>query len=365
MIPVLREIAKSEFLSLKIYATGMHLMPEFGETVHEVEKEFPDVTRLPAVFESDARSAQAVFSGALLPLLVSALQTDRPDFVLLLGDRPEMLCTALACVYLGIPTGHLHGGDESGTVDDVTRHAITKLAHVHFPATQEAAGRIVKMGEDPERIHVVGAPALDTILNQPLPTREELFRRLELDPNQQILLITQHPVTETANEAARQMEETLAAANSFEMPIVISYPNADPGGREMIDVIERERSNPRVRIFQNLPHTDFLALEREAAVWIGNSSGAMIESASFQTPVVNIGTRQVGRQRGDNVIDASHDRADITVAITRALSDPEFRARLSTVTNPWGDGNAALRVVRFLETLDDTSSLLMKRFNYE
>lgn len=364
MAPILRAIAASPRLRLRLYATGMHLMPDFGSTIRDVENAFPDVKRLDAVFETSDRLGMARFKGTFLSALTEAFATDRPDVVLVLGDRVEMLCVASACLYLGIPTAHVHGGDVSSTVDDAARHAITKLAQVHLPATEEAAERIRKMGEEPERIHVVGAPALDVILHEPLPSREDVLGRIGLNPTEPFALVTQHPVSETCEEAARQMEETLAAVKASGLAAVITYPNADAGARDMIRVIEASRAHPAFRIVPSLPHRDFLALEREAAVWIGNSSAGVIESASFKTPVVNVGNRQRGRLRDANVIDASHDRADISRAMDRALHDAAFRAALAAVENPWGDGETGPRVAKILEGLELTEAFLAKRLTY-
>src|SRR3989344_4724139 len=174
MTPILKAINKSDKLNLQVYTTGIHLMDKFGNTVSQVEKEFPNTKKIESTFDSDDRSRIANFTGDFMTKLVKALAADRPDFVLTLGDRPEMLCTAIACLYLGIPTGQIHGGEKTSTVDELARHAITKLSHIHFPATKESAERIRKMGEEDWRIHIVGAPALDVILNEKLPTRKEL-----------------------------------------------------------------------------------------------------------------------------------------------------------------------------------------------
>src|SRR3989338_852932 len=325
MTPVLKAVRASDKLELKLYATGMHLMPEFGETINHIRKEFPEVVPVQAVFEKDNRESAAKFTGDFLSKLTLEFGENRPDFVLILGDRVEMLCVAVACLYLGIPTGHLHGGEKTSTVDEIARHAITKLASIHFSATNESAERIRKMGEEEWRIRVVGAPALDVILNEELPTREALCRQLKLEPKDKFMLITQHSVSEEIEEACRQMEETIAAAKEAGLPAVIIYPNADSGGRKMIDIIDKEKNNPLFRVFSSLEYKTFLALEREAAVWVGNSSGAMIESSSFKTPVVNIGTRQSGRQRGENVIDAGYDRNEIVSAINKSLNDEAYR----------------------------------------
>lgn len=364
MTPILRAIKKSKKLSLQVYATGIHLMPVFGNTIKEVEKEFPGVQRIKAVFESDDRFGMAKFIGDLLQKLVAEFNKKRPDFVLLLGDRPEMLAAATACLYLGIPAGQISAGDRSFTVDEPARHAITKLSQLHFPATKEAAERVIKMGEKPWRVRAVGAPALDIILNEKLPTRKELFRFLKISPQRSFLLFTQHPVSEEHEEAGKQAQETIEALKQFCMPIVAIYPHADAGGRRIIAEIEKERSNPLFRIYPSLPYYYFLAAEREAAAWVGNSSGAMVESSSFKTPVVNIGIRQLGRQHGDNVINVGHCREEIAAAIEKSLHDKKYLRKLAKIKNPWGDGKTAQRVVRVLEQLKLDAALLKKQITY-
>lgn len=364
MTPILRAIKKSKKLKLQLYATGIHLMPEFGKTFKEVKKEFPEATTIPVTFDSDGRAGTARFAGEFLKKIVAIFEKRRPDTVLILGDRVEMLLTATAALYLGIPIAHVHGGDKTFTVDEVARHAITKMANIHFAATKESAERIKKMGEEARRIHVVGAPALDTILNEKLLSRAELFRKLGLNPKEKIILMTQHPVSEDWESAGEQTEETLAAVKSFGLPAVVIYPHADSGGRKIVKVIEKERRNPLFHIFQSLPHKDFLALEREAAVWVGNSSAAMIESSSFKTPVVNIGTRQLGRQHGDNAINVGHNRGEIKKAIKKSLYDKKYLAKLKNIKNPWGDGKTGSRVAKILEELKISSKLLTKQITY-
>lgn len=361
--PVLRAIEKSPKLSLRLYSTGMHLMPQFGETVHEVEKLFPHAQRIETVFADDSREEQAAFAGALLSNVAALFKKDRPDFVVLLGDRVEMFVIAVACLYLGIPTGHVHGGERTATVDDSARHAISKLASLHFAATTGSAERLKRMGEEKWRVHVVGAPALDVIRNEKLPSPKEVSDFLGLPRGVAFILITQHPVSEEWEDVGAQMRATLAAVTQFKLPVAVTYPNADAGGRRIIAAIEKERNNPLFRIFSNVPYKMFLALERDAAVWVGNSSGALIESCSFGTPVVNIGTRQKGRERGGNVIDAGYDRDDISAAILRSL-DGAYRTKLKTLVNPWGNGDSGPRIAAIVEHLPDTKKLLTKQIAY-
>lgn len=364
MTSVLKAIEESNKLQLQLYATGMHLMPEFGNTINHVKAEFPNTKIIPVTFSSDDRLGMASFTGDYLNKLIETLNQDKQDFILVLGDRVEMLCTALAATYLGIPTGHIHGGDKTSTVDEIARHAITKFASVHFTATEESAERIRRMGEETWRIHVVGAPALDFILNKKLPTREELFGKIGINPNTRVILIVQHPVSEQIDESGQQMEETIEAVKTFNLTAVITYPNSDPGGRKIIDIIERERNNPIFHIFPNLEYKDFLALEREAAVMVGNSSAGMIESSSFKTPVVNIGSRQKGRQHGKNVINVGYNREEIKGAIDRSLYDNEYLKKLGKIKNPWGDGKTSPQIVRTLEELKIDSKLLNKHITY-
>ena len=364
MTSILKAIRNSKKLELRLYATGIHLMPKFGMTVNEVKREFPAVKTIDAIFESDGRLGMAKFIGEFSQKLVMEFNKNRPDLVLTLGDRPEMLCVATACLYLGIPTAQVHGGEKTFTVDEVARHAITKLSQIHFPATKESAVRIKKMGEEDWRIHAVGAPALDTILNEKLPSRKEVKKYLNFNPKENFILITQHPVSEEYQKAGKQIEETLAAVKHFQLPAVIIYPHADAGGRKIIEVIDKEKKNPLFRILPSVPYKMFLALEREAAVWVGNSSAGMIESASFKTPVVNVGTRQLGRQHGENVINVDYDRKEISSAIKKSLFDKNYQKKLAKVTNPYGDGKTGPRVAKILENLKLDSKLLIKQITY-
>jgi UDP-hydrolysing UDP-N-acetyl-D-glucosamine 2-epimerase len=364
MTPVLKAINNHPALTLSLYATGMHLMPKYGETLNDASSIFPVVKRIEASFESSDAAGMAKFAADYFFMISREFVDTRPDLVLILGDRIEMLCTALAAFNLGIPVAHVHGGDKSSTNDDAYRHAITKVAHVHFPATALTAERIKKLGEDDWRINVVGAPTLDVILNEMLPSRAELFEHLGLDINARIILVTQHPESELADEAGQQMREILESVKFFGLPVVVTYPNADSGSQAMIEVIERERGNTLFKIYKSFPHKEFLALEREAAVWVGNSSGAMIESSSFHVPVVNVGLRQQGRLRGQNVIDVPHEREKIVTAIDKSLNDEAYRATLQHVQNPWGDGRTGPRVAKILAELKIDRFLLTKQITY-
>lgn len=365
MVPILREIKKSDKLSLKIYATSVHLMGEFGFTLKQIKAEFPDATAVKAHFESDDRLGMTKFLGKFLPKFINLLIQNKPDIALIPCDRIEALAAALACYYLGIPICHVHGGEKTFTVDESARHAITKLSHIHFAATKNAAKRIEKMGEEKWRIFTVGAPMLDTTLHEKLPDKKTLYKKLGLLENtEKIILVTQHAVSEEFDVADKQMEETLKAVKSFNFPVVVIYPPADAGGGRIIKVIERERNNPLFHIFPHIPLKEFLALQREASVWVGNSSAGIIESASFHLPVVNVGIRQLGREQSGNVINVLCEATEIKNAMEKSLYDKKYRKKISRMKNIWGESNAAPQVVQVLEKLEINQKLLTKQISY-
>jgi UDP-hydrolysing UDP-N-acetyl-D-glucosamine 2-epimerase len=364
MTSVLQEINKNNSLSLHIYATGMHLMPEYGDTIKEVKEKFPRTKIIKAIFGKNGRENVAIFMANFINRFSREISQNRPDLILTLGDRPEMLCATSVSVYLGIPTAHIQGGERTYTVDEIVRHAITKLSNLHLVATHQSAERIEKMGEEKWRIYVVGAPGLDAILKNNFLTRQELCYKLGLDANKKIILLIQHPVSLEEDEAGKQIEETIEAVKTFNLQVVIIYPDADPGSSRIIQVLERYRNEPMFHIFKSLPRRDFLSLEKEAAVLVGNSSAWMIESSSFKTPVVNVGNRQIGRQRGKNVIDVDYDQRAITAAVDKSLNSRQYIKGLKRIKNPWGDGKTGLRIAKILETIKIDKKLLTKQITY-
>lgn len=364
MRTVLNAIDDHPGLELDTVATGMHLMPEFGETIHQIKDDGFEPDVLEATYEKDSKESMASFVGNCIGLLVARMARSKPDAILLLGDRGEMLAGAVVGAYLAIPVAHLHGGELSSTVDGRARHAITKLAHIHLPATDLSARRIERMGEERWRIHVVGAPGLDEVLSGDATSPEELFGRLSLDADKPVLLVVQHPVTMEIGQAAEQMKLTLEAASSDGRQVVAIYPNADAGGRKMIEVIRRFEALPSVRTFKSMPRRDYLGLLGIASAIIGNSSSGIIEAPSFGLPAINVGSRQDGRERADNVIDVGYDKGDIESAIETALFDEAFRARAEMRENPYGTGGTGLKVAGILGEMSIDDRLLEKRMVY-
>lgn len=336
-------------LGLSIIATGMHLMPEFGLTINDIKHDGFKPVIVDAIHEEDKQESLALFFGDFFQGLIKELQKNRPDILLLLGDRAEMLAGAVAGIYLNIPVAHLHGGEISGHIDDTVRHAISKLAQIHLPATQESAQRIKRMGEDEKNIHVVGAPGLDDI-TQDLLTREEIEGQFNMPEGKEYLIIIHHPVSSSKEKAGKQMDTIITAAKKTGLDLVIGIPNADPGNKHIIEAIRKHEKELDVHTYTSLPHKTFNSLMRYASAMIGNSSAGIIEAASFLLPVVNVGERQHGRQRSGNVIDVDYNEESISTGIKKALSKA-FKEQMKGIINVYGDGKTAKRVAGLLATI--------------
>jgi len=332
---VLQKIAAEKNFELLLLTTGMHLLPEFGETINDVKKEFPQVKVINATHQEDNRLSQVRFLAKCTEELVEVLKQERPGVILVLGDRAEQLAMAQTAAYLNIPIVHLHGGETTTTIDNKARNAISMLADWHLTASKGARKKLLKMGVSKKNIQVVGAPGLDEITELPPAIKKDL------------IVILQHPDA-NSQDAAKQIKATLEAATSFKLPIKIIYPNSDPGGREMIQIIENyAKKYPHlIKTFPNIARQKYLSLLNQARVLLGNSSGGLIEAPSLKLPAVNIGPRQKGRERGNNVIDCDYNQKHITKAISKALGK-----RINKIKNPYGDGKTRHRVLKFLKKL--------------
>jgi UDP-N-acetylglucosamine 2-epimerase (non-hydrolysing)/GDP/UDP-N,N'-diacetylbacillosamine 2-epimerase (hydrolysing) len=366
LVPVLKAIEATPGLALSLTVTGMHLSREFGYTLDEIKRDgFRIDAKVPMLLPGDTLAAMAESVGRGVVGMSRTWERLRPDIILVLGDRVEPLAAAIAGAYMNIPVAHIHGGDSSkGGLDESARHAITKFAHIHFPATEKSARRIIKMGEDDWRVHAVGSPAIDTILNEPLLPGEALARQFELDLSQPLVLLVQHPVTTQVPEAAGQMRETLSAISELGYSTVIIYPNSDAGGRSMIEVIRQYEGHPFIKTFKSLPRKEYLSLMKAASVMVGNSSSGIIDAPSLGLPVVNIGTRQEGRERGENVINVGHNKCEIIKRIREGLTDKEFLLKVKKCQSPYGDGKAGLRIAEILSKLEITPRLIQKKIAY-
>jgi len=364
--PVMRAVNKSKRLALQTIVAGMHLAPEFGHTADQVRRDgFRIDAQVDMLLAADRPAATAKGFGVGAVGMAQAFEQVEPDVVLVLGDRVEVLAAATAAVLSNRLLAHIHGGERTrGGHDESIRHAVTKLAHVHFPATEQSARRIIRMGEDPSTVHVVGAPGLDSILNERPAGVRELSAAVGLDVGKPFLLVVQHSVSTSPEAGGRQFQATLQATQTIGLPTVAIYPNSDPGQRGIVEAIAAAIAGDQIKAVRNLPRKQYLGLLKHAAALVGNSSSGLLEAASYKTPAVNIGIRQQGRERGANVIDADHDPMAIARALRRALSDARFRRRLGVAKNPYGDGKTSGRIVRVLERLKLDGRLLQKQIRY-
>ena len=362
---VLEAIRRSSDLELMLFVAGMHLEPRFGDTVREIEVDgFAIAERVRMLDDGDSPAAIAAATGRGVEGFAHALARQHPDLLVVLGDRFEMLAAAVAALPFALPVAHIHGGEVSeGAMDNQIRHAITKLAHLHFASAVEHAQRIARMGEEGWRIHTVGGPGLDRLAAMEPLSRHALASELGLPEAGPWLLVTFHPVTLEYRDTAAHVDELLAALEKAEGTLVITYPNADTAGQLVIERIEEfaARHPARCRVARNLGERRYLSLLRHSDVMVGNSSSGLIEAPSCGLPAVNIGARQRGRLRGANVIDVEPARDEILRAIETAQT-PAFRARAGAKGSPYGDGHAAPRIVEVLRTVSLDARLVQKRF---
>jgi GDP/UDP-N,N'-diacetylbacillosamine 2-epimerase (hydrolysing) len=352
MAGTLAAIDADPALSLSVVVTGMHLSAAHGNTVNEVEAAGLRIAaRVPVALEPATGATMARGIGAMIPAFIDAFEAERPDLVLLLGDRGEMLAGAIAALHLNIAVAHVHGGERSGTVDEPVRHAISKLAHLHLTATQGARARLIAMGEDAAHVHVTGAPGLDGLGALALPPREAVMQAHGLDPEKPLALMVFHPVLQEAAQGQSDATALLDALAGCET--IALMPNADAGSDGVRAALEAARGRDGLAIVTHLARPDFLAAMARADVMIGNSSAGIIEAASFGTPVINVGRRQQMRERNTNVRDA--DIADVAAVVAEALAGARFAAQ-----NIYGDGRAAARIVTLLKETAINAALMNK-----
>jgi UDP-hydrolysing UDP-N-acetyl-D-glucosamine 2-epimerase len=362
--PTVAALHADDRFELQLLVPAMHLDERYGLTVGEIEADpWPITARVPI----DAGEALGECVGAGASAFSDVMRTLAPDFVILLGDRHEMLSAALAAAGEHIPVVHLHGGELSeGSLDDVIRHCITKLAHLHLVAARAYGERICQLGEEPWRVHVVGAAGLESIVTLDLLERDALAAELGgIELGAPLVVLTLHPESLDPTSAHGLSAEVIAGveqALDATATVVVTLPNDDPGNapvREaLLGLAER---NPRVHAFPSVGQLRYLSLLGHADAVLGNSSSALLEAPAFELPAVNVGERQRGRIRAANVIDCRAESSAVADALTRAL-DPDFRASLAGMENPYGDGRVSERVLALLASAPSADELRNKRF---
>jgi GDP/UDP-N,N'-diacetylbacillosamine 2-epimerase (hydrolysing) len=363
--PVMRLMHEDPGIDYSLIVTNQHLLPTFGYSIDDIERDGLNITdRIYMSLDGYTPATMAKSLGVLMLGMTDALVRLRPDLVLIAGDRGDHLVGAIVAAHMNIPVAHIQAGERSGNIDGMTRHAITRFAHIHFASGPDAAERLSRMGEEEFRIHLTGAPQLDDLINGDVAPRDEIVERFRVDGGQPIVLLVQHPVTEEFGEGLEQMEETLEAVCAVGHQTIVIFPNNDAGSDDFRRMIERYH-RPFMRVERNVPRRVYAGLMSAADVLVGNSSSGLIEAPAFRLPAVNVGERQRDRARAANVIDVPYDRNAIAEAIRQALS-AEFRSRLENgFESPYlSDGRVSERIVEILKTVPIDERLLKKQIAY-
>jgi GDP/UDP-N,N'-diacetylbacillosamine 2-epimerase (hydrolysing) len=356
MRSTLKAIDAGAGMQLTVLATGMHLDPVYGLTVKEIKAAGLRLLATVPVSSGEPTGAKMARDiGLMIAGFTDALERDRPDLVLLLGDRGEMLAGAIAASHLNIPVAHVAGGERSGTIDEPVRHAVSKLSHIHLVSTDASKTRLTRMGERPDTVFVFGAPGLDDMLGTELYAADETRLELGLGAGERFLLFIFHPVLQEAERAGTDCQTILDGLGNYSGRIVALAPNSDAGSRAVLDRLRSAEGNSRLVLHTHLRRDLYLAALAHCAALIGNSSSGIIEAASFGVPVINVGPRQMLRERNANVADVGFD----AVAIARAVEDALAVGRYPT-TNIYGDGKSGQRIAELLRSIDLGPDLLCK-----
>jgi len=355
-------------LELQVVAAASALLDRYGMVTEVLESDGFDISaRVYMLIEGESPVTMAKSTGLGLVELPTIFEMLKPDVVITVGDRFETMATAIAAAYMNIPLAHTMGGEISGTIDESVRHAVTKLAHLHFPASEDAKNRILRMGEDPASVYTVGCPRIDVvaeITRYDANLAEDPFLDYEgagaqVNVNEPFLLVSQHPVTTEYGQGENQITETLMAIQELDMPTIMLWPNADAGSEDVARGMRKFREHfphEHIRFYKNFPVETYVQLMLYCSCMVGNSSSVIREGAFLGVPAVNIGTRQMGRERGNNVVDVGYDRGPIVKAIRQQSANGRYPS------DPiYGDGNAGERIADILATCEIN---LQKRMTY-
>ncbi len=366
MQPVIRAAAARPELEPAVVVTGAHLSAVFGHTVDDVDRDgFRVIARIESLLSTDHAGGRVKSAGIQIMGLADVFASFRPDLVFAMGDREEALTVAAVGAYTGVAVAHMGGGDttDNGHVDNSVRHAVTKLAHLHLTTTQLSAERVIRLGEEPWRVHVVGAAGLDRLLAVEQLSRPELGRRIGVELGEEpYVVVVQHAMTERDEQAGDEMRVTLEAIAKLGITAFVGYPNSDAGSYRIIREIESfAESFPRIHPYRSLPRVAFVNLLRHAAAVVGNSSMGVIETPLLGLPSVMVGERQTGREHAGNLLSVPYDVEAIADAVRSAVHDPSLRERARTCHNPYGDGHTGERVAAILADVALDARLLSKR----
>lgn len=346
---IIKALHESERCELQLLVGGMHLSHEFGYTVNQIEQDgFPIIERMEFLLSSDSPVAICKSMGLALIAGAEALQRHQPDLLVILGDRFESMAIAQAAMVAQVPIAHLHGGETTeGLIDEAVRHSITKMAHLHFTATEEYRQRVIQLGEQSNRVFNVGAPGIDSIHRLPLLSIDDLPGAIGFELDKPYFVVTYHPVTLASNGASESLKNLLSVLEAYKnYQLVISYPNADTHGRQLIEILDAYlKKNPqRVCLVQSLGQLRYLSVLKHCEAVLGNSSSGLIEAPTFGIPTLNIGDRQKGRLAGETVVHCGESKKAIETAMKKIIN-PAYQEACKQTENPYGSGNSSEEIV--------------------
>lgn len=359
--PILAKMKEDPFFEIHLVVTGICLLDVHGKDINYIERDgFVINAKIPMFQEGNPdNGAEMVRSMArVLEGVTHELEASKPDLVLSGFDIGGNFAVTIAAAHMNIPVAHIQGGEVTGSIDESIRHAMSKFSHIHFPATQDAKNRLIRLGENPKDIYVTGCPSIDILMNTPYMAKEDLEKEFDVDFSKPLLLMIQHPVTTEAKSSLDQIKETINAIKNKGVQAIVLLPNNDAGHAKIIEAIKKSG----LKWLPSLSTIKFVNLYRNAWALIGNSSSGIHETPSLKIPAINIGNRQMGRERAANVIDVPNNQVLIEQAIEKALFDEDFRRFVRGIENPYGIGNSAETIVHLLKTIDLEKVSIQKVF---
>ena len=362
--PILNEISSSKNLDLFLIVTGMHLSKKHGLTINEIKK---DGFKISASFnmlpKGNSKHLISETLGKAVVEFSKIFNKIQPDINIILGDRDEMLASAISAYHMNIPNTHIHGGDRSGGIDEYTRHAITKMSNIHFAPSQKSKERILIMGENPKYVFFTGSPAIDEVKNNKITDKKTLESKYGFKFSGNEILFVQHPVTTQIESTKNQITNSLKAIQMVNKPTIAVAPNSDAGNNVIFKHLEAfSKSHSSFMLFKSFPRSDYLGMLKNCKVLVGNSSSGIIEASYFKIPVVNVGIRQKNREKGPNVLDAE-DNSVVTI-YSKLVKALKMQKQYLSTASIYGDGNAAKNIIKHLETIKLNHVLIEKQISY-
>ena len=363
--PVIRRIHESKKLELCLIVTGTHMSKKFGKTIDEIKiDKFPISSKITMIPKGNTNYHMAKVVGEGIIKLADFFKKVKPDVNLLLGDRDEMLASAITAYHMNIPNAHIHGGDKTlGGIDEYNRHAITKMSNIHFAATKQSKERIIKMGENSKYVFLTGSPSIDELVEQKITSRKELEEKYKIKLQGDEILFLQHPITTQSKHSKMQIINSLNAIVKFKKTTIAIAPNSDAGNYEIFNQLKIiSKKYDFIKLFSNIPRSDYLGLLKNCGVLVGNSSSGIIEAGFYNTKVVNVGIRQKFRERGNNVIDVENNSTkDIFNAVNKSLKNKKKSNKRNLI---YGKGNSSKKIVQHLEKIQINDTMLQKKIIY-